>query len=84
MAVFDGNAIGRLSPGIEVEVRTRYQGQWASGFEVDAVHSDRTGRSDRYVVRRRSDGAVLPVAFKAGEVRASSCGQRPRAPARCA
>ena len=69
MATFGGNAIGRLSPGTEVEVRTRFQGRWASGFEVDTVHSDRAGRIERYVVRRRSDGTVLPVALNAGEVR---------------
>jgi len=54
MAALGGNTIGGLSPGTEVEVRTRFQGRWSSGFEVDAVHSDQKGHSERYVVRRRS------------------------------
>jgi hypothetical protein len=69
MATLGTNPFGRLSPGTEVEVRTRYEGRWASGFEVDAVHRDGGDRNDRYVVRRRSDGAVLPVAFHAAEIR---------------
>jgi len=69
MAALGGNTIGGLSPGTEVEVRTRFQGRWASGFEVDAVHGDGSDHDDRYVVRRRSDGVVLPVAFQATEVR---------------
>ena len=30
MATVGSNAFGRLSPGTEVEVRTRYEGRWAS------------------------------------------------------
>ncbi len=69
MATFGNDGIGQLSPGTEVEVRTRYQGGWAPGFEVDAVQSDPSHRNERYVLRRRSDGAVLPVAFNQTEVR---------------
>jgi len=69
MTTFGSDGTGHLSPGTEVEVRTRYQGGWAPGFEVDAVHSDPSARNNRYVVRRRSDGAVLPVAFHQTEVR---------------
>jgi len=36
---------------------------------VPPLHQDRTGRSDRYAVRRRSDGVILPVSFGATEVR---------------
>jgi hypothetical protein len=69
MTTFGNDRIGHLSPGTEVEVRTRYQGGWAPGFEVSAVQSDPSERTDRYVLRRRSDGALLPVAFSQTEVR---------------
>jgi hypothetical protein len=52
-----------LSPGTEVEVLTRYQGRWATGFEIDAVHDD------RYLLRRRSDNTVLPAAFAVNQIR---------------
>lgn len=52
--------------GSTVEVRRRFDQAWASGFEV--VDTD----IDGYRLRRRSDGAVLPVAFPATEVRRSS------------
>jgi hypothetical protein len=69
MTTSGNGGTGHLSPGTEVEVRTRYQGRWAPGFEVDAVHSDPSHRDDRYVLRRRSDGALLPVAFHQTEIR---------------
>ena len=53
-----------LTPGTEVEVLTRYQSRWSAGFEIAAV------TSDRYLIRRRSDGALLPVTFCADQVRA--------------
>jgi hypothetical protein len=56
------NGLG-LPRGTEVEVRTRYQGRWAGGFEIDDAHDD------RYRLRRHSDGTVLPVAFRADELR---------------
>jgi hypothetical protein len=37
-----------------VEVRNRYDGRWAEGFEVIEE------RPAGYLLRRRSDGAVLP------------------------
>jgi hypothetical protein len=52
-----------LSSGTEVEVHVSYQDHWARGFEVAAVDAD------RYVLRRRSDHVVLPVAFAAHDVR---------------
>jgi hypothetical protein len=69
MTTFGDDWTGHLSPGTEVEVRTRFQGRWAPGFEVDAVHSDPGDRDDHYVLRRRSDGALLPVAFHQTEIR---------------
>ena len=52
-----------LPPGVEVEVRRRYDSEWAPGFSVHDI----CGSS--YVIRRQSDGAVLPGAFSAEDVR---------------
>jgi hypothetical protein len=52
-----------LEAGTAVEVRNRFDGSWARGFEVaEAV-------GDRCRIRRRSDGAVLPELFGRDEVR---------------
>jgi len=56
-----------LVPGDQVEVRNRFDGRWARGFEITGV----TARGLR--VRRLSDGRELPEEFSVGEVR------RPRA-----
>jgi hypothetical protein len=53
----------RLRPGTKVEVRKRFDASWARGFEVaDAVE-------DGYVIRRLSDGHVLPTPFALDDVR---------------
>ena len=52
-----------LSPGTEVAVRTHYQEHWARGFEID--HGD---ENLGYVLRRRSDGALLPTRFSVKEL----------------
>ena len=52
-----------LPPGTRVEVRRRFDGAWASGFEV-AESLD-----DVYRLRRISDGSVLPTTFRANDVR---------------
>lgn len=49
----------------EVEVRTRFCGEWVGGFEI--VSHD--GDPARLRVRRRSDGTVLPGTFAPEEVR---------------
>jgi hypothetical protein len=54
-----------VGPGTEVEVLGRYESRWVCGFEVADV--DETGQ---YQLRRRSDGAVLPVPFARHTVRA--------------
>jgi len=51
----------------EIEVRSHFDGRWVGGFEVADVNED------RYLVRRCSDGTMLPVPFPAHEI-------RPRAP----
>ena len=53
----------RLRPGTKVEVRKRFDASWARGFEVaDAVE-------DGYLIRRLSDGHLLPTPFPTDEVR---------------
>lgn len=52
-----------LAPGTKVEVRQRFDGRFTKGFEV--VSAD----GDGYVIRRLSDGAVLPVAFARTDIR---------------
>lgn len=56
-----------MKPGDRVEVRTRYDGSWARGFTVAAVAAQ-----GRYVVRRDSDGRVLPAEFEPGDLRAKA------------
>ena len=55
-----------MDVGEDVEVRTHYDGSWSKGFRVVEVvpHG--------YLVRRRSDGGLLPAVIPAGEVRATS------------
>ncbi len=54
----------QLAQGTRVEVRSRSFGSWSRGFEV--AGADRDG----YRVRRLSDHVVLPVAFRAEDLRA--------------
>jgi hypothetical protein len=56
----------RFLPGAQVEVRTRYLFSWTRGFEVIALDDDHHVR-----VRRRSDGAPLPVPISVEHVRPS-------------
>lgn len=53
-----------FATGTEVEVLTRYEPHWASGFEIASVSDD-----DRFLLRRHSDGAVLPALFGANRLR---------------
>lgn len=53
--------------GTHVEVRNSFEERWSRGFEVsEIVNND--GR-DRYRLRRRSDGSVLPVLFDEPDLR---------------
>ena len=55
----------RLWPaGTPVEVRNRFNGHWARGFEVAGVTE-----GEAYEVRRKSDSAVLPGPFDPQELR---------------
>lgn len=50
-------------PGTRVDVRSRYLGSWARGFEV----VERL--PDGFMIRRLSDGSVLPDVFEPDDVR---------------
>jgi hypothetical protein len=56
-----------VKPGTRVEVRGRFEARWSRGFEI-AAREDTTGDA-RYQVRRRSDGAILPVTFSEDDLR---------------
>ena len=55
-----------IKPGVEVDVRTRYLRTWAPGFVVVSVDGDHVR------LRRRFDGAALPVTIPVADVRAST------------
>jgi hypothetical protein len=52
-----------LSTGDKVEVRRKFDGRWARGFEIADV------TAVGYRVRRLSDGEELPAEFSADDVR---------------
>ena len=58
-----------LAPGTDVEVRSTLDARWARGFLVEQASEQ------GYLLRRRSDGAVLPTPVPADAV-------RPAAPSR--
>lgn len=53
----------RIPIGSAVEVRSRFDSSWSSGFEVVEVVDH------GYRVLRRSDGSILPTVFSPDEVR---------------
>ena len=56
---------------VPVQVRSRYRDDlWARGFEVTEIVRERDRKL--YRVRRRTDGAVLPVLFSEDDVREES------------
>ena len=68
-----------VDPGTRVEVRTRFDRRWSTGFEVDAVLPAGDGGSGdealRYRIRRRSDDSILPTDFGPDEVRSEKKGR---------
>ncbi len=73
MASLEISSLGALAPGTEVEVHTRYENRWVRGFEIAGIDTERSDAQRpelrRYVVRRRSDRVVLPVPFRADQIR---------------
>jgi hypothetical protein len=63
MNATDTGANVLLLTGTEVEVLTRYEQRWTTGFEIAAVDDE------GFQLRRHSDGAVLPASFSAREIR---------------
>ena len=57
-----------LQEGGRVEVRRRFDAEWARGFEVAEV------TDDGIRVRRLSDGEILPVLFDPDDIRAERRG----------
>ena len=53
-----------MHSGVPVEVRRRYDGGWSHGFEI----AEERGPGG-YLVRRLSDGVVLPAEFSPEDVR---------------
>jgi hypothetical protein len=67
--VIDRSDISELvdvAPDMEVEVRTRFTGEWAVGFGVVAV------LDGGVKIRRHRDGAVLPTLFGPDDLRIPS------------
>lgn len=52
-----------LEAGIRVEVRQRFDQRWTRGFAIAET------RGDRFLIRRLSDGTVLPTEFTSEELR---------------
>jgi hypothetical protein len=67
-------AIQPVDPGTRVEVRTRFDRRWSTGFEVDAVVAA-GDEGPRYRIRRRSDDSILPADFGPDEVRSEKKGR---------
>ena len=56
-----------MGPFDEVEVWSRYERTWVGGFELADVRA--TDEGFEYLIRRRSDGEVLPERFDSTNVR---------------
>ncbi len=55
-----------MDVGTRVEVRSKFDRAWARGFEVvEAIGAPSPG----YLIRRRSDGSILPLVFALDDVR---------------
>jgi hypothetical protein len=52
--------------GSDIEVRSRFDGRWVKGFKIAAADHG------CYLIRRVSDGSVLPEPFREQDVRPPS------------
>jgi len=48
-------------------VRSRFESRWSRGFDI--AESELAAGGQKYKVRRRSDGSILPVVFTEDDVR---------------
>jgi hypothetical protein len=59
-----------MKSGTHVEVRTKFDGNWAAGFVLEHEEVDaETLRPAWRTVRRASDGMVIPERFSPADVR---------------
>jgi len=58
-----------ITPGTPVEVRSTFDRGWKRGFTVADCDRDGEDRPTGYVLRRLSDGSVLPATFGPDAVR---------------
>lgn len=61
-----------LAPGTEVEVKSTFDRTWKRGFAVAEP------AEQGYLLRRHSDGAVLPTPFPPDSVRPADVAHTPR------
>jgi hypothetical protein len=52
-----------ITPGLDVEVRTRFDGRWVRGFRIAEAHDD------GYSLERVCDGSVIGAHFSPDDVR---------------
>lgn len=73
VTIADDNNGRLLPPGTQVEVRNRFDGRRAGGFEVAEIGDDAKGREERthieYWLRRHSDGTRLGASFISTDIR---------------
>jgi hypothetical protein len=53
----------KVTIGTHVEVRNLYLHEWSRGFQVAGIVGD------AYLIRRVSDGSILPRSFAPGDIR---------------
>ena len=56
--------------GTRVQVRTRFDGKWVSGYEIADVRR-RGAAPPAYRIRRQSDHRVLPAFFPSAQLRST-------------
>ena len=71
---------GGIPPFGEVEVWSSYEGTWVGGFELAEIPPAPDGSG--YLIRRRSDGVILPARFEPEHVRRCDPGSAPFTPPR--
>jgi hypothetical protein len=62
-STLDGPSAGPMTIGARVQVHNTYLETWSRGFQVAGIIND------AYLVRRVSDGFILPRSFGPGDIR---------------